>query len=83
MVIISTSTFQVLGYELVLGFVVQMFGLWGSVVQLTVGAVILISLPAYLVHRYLQTHRATTTVTTTTATTLINTFLSSPGLGKL
>ena len=75
---------QVLGYELAMGLVLHMFGLWGLLLQLVVGAIILVSLPAYLVHRYLQTRHASTTAITTggpaTATSIVNTLVSSPAL---
>ncbi|KAK8396021.1 hypothetical protein O3P69_005241 [Scylla paramamosain] len=56
---------RVLCYELAVGFLLHLFGLWGLLLQLVVGAAVLISLPAYLVHRYLQTRHASTTPITT------------------
>lgn len=75
---------RVLGYELAFGLLLHLFGLWGSLLWLLVAATLLISLPAYLVHRYLQTHHVTTTtaaptVAGTTATPVASS-VSSPGL---
>ncbi|XP_045108439.1 sphingomyelin phosphodiesterase 4-like isoform X2 [Portunus trituberculatus] len=75
---------RILSYELAMGLVLHLFGLWGLLLKLVIGAAVLISLPAYLVHRYLQTrHTSTTAITTSgpaTATSLVNTMLSSPAL---